>query len=425
MNIKNADRQRRNVRRFTAAFTAFVVMLLVNFIAGHKMTSVFAEPDNSLVVTSMPVSYTPEGGYVDVPFQVKNNTTYDVTGISIIDSTIVTDSEGDKWTPYEFQYSNRTGTDACSKPVNATADELGYTIKAGQTATFYMRVFSGKWRKTGSYNDYIQLGRKRKELTYDYDPETNMTSVYYKTIIEAEYTGQVGVTNVVYNPVSAALIIGTSNNHGSTISAFPDVIDFGTVNLSNAGDDLLKQSKHFFVKNISPLENDEHGNPHNITVDMQLSDNYDFDDFCFSFDDELLNGMSWAPLTPATETNFSTASGTVMINAEEMIAGTYTTNLEIRTVPFGVKINGNSANTDGTHLIPVKVTLTGRNNRLPARPTKFNASPGNNQVQLTWEAPKEGLTYRVYRREGREEKTNPDTYVDVPSIAVSIAITFL
>lgn len=162
--------------------------------------------------------------------------------------------------------------------------------------------------------------------------------------------------------------------------------------------------------NTSPVGNDEHGNPGNIKVSMDIAYDYDYDNYCFSFDDNLMNGMSWAPLPPATENSFSTASGTIMIDATDMIAGTYTTSLEINTVPFCAKINGDPTNDKGKHTIPVKVVLTGTNNRLPARPSAFNASPGNDQVQLTWKAPAEGLTYIVYRREGREEALNSDNW---------------
>lgn len=395
----------------------FVVMVAL-MIAAHifrlcdgALSQVHAASDGSLSVTRMSKAYTPSGSYVDISFDVKNNTASEVTGVSVIDQTYIINADGDKWTPYEFQYSTRTGVGACPNPVNAAADELGYTIKAGQTATFYMRVYNCADRPVGTYNDFIKLGRLRRELVSSYDPGTDMTTIGWKETIEAEYTNNISVTNIVYNPQNAAVTMGTSSNAGSTITAFPDVIDYGTINLSTAGEDVLSQSTGFFVKNTSPVGDDEHGNPLNITVDFGLKYTGDeYGDYCFGLSNNTFGGMSWAPLPPATDTEFQTASGNLTLDVSEYIAGTYETELVINTVPFAAKVNGSSDNINGSHSIPVKVKLTGINPRLPQRVDDISASSGNNQVELTWTAPKEDISYSVYRREGKETSLNPDAW---------------
>ena len=392
-----------------AVIISFLLSLCL-FSLSNEASHVLAASDNSLSVISIPTAYTPTGGYTDIAISVRNNTLSDVTGISIIDKTYITDDDGDEWSPYEFQHSTRTGVDSCPAPVNATKDELGYTIKGGQTATFYIRVYNKSYRPVGEYTDYIKLGRMRREIASDYNPSTGYYDYYYKTIIEAEYTDRIPVTNAVYNPANAKLTIGTDDDGGYTVTPIGSVIDFGTIDLANADDKKLNRSKHLNIRNTSPVGNDEHDNPANITVSMDLTYDPDFDNYCFSFDDELMNGMHWSPLPPATETSYSSVTGKIILDATHMIAGTYITDLEINTSPFAAKINDNATNNNGKHTIPVKVVLTGKNNRLPARPSNFKASPGNNQVQLTWTAPKDGLTYTVYRREGKEDSLNPDNW---------------
>lgn len=398
-------------KKTIATLYVFILIIFMNVLFNSTLSHVHAASDGSLSVTRMSEAYTPAGSYVDISFDVKNNTDSDVTGVSVIDQTYITNADGDKWTPYEFQYSTRTGVNACPDPDNATIDELGYTIKAGQTATFYMRVYNCTDRSVGTYSDFIKLGRKRKELEYTYDPGTNMTSVGWKETIEAEYTDNIPVTNIVYNPQNAAVTMGTSSNAGSTITAFLDVIDYGTINLATAGEDVLSQSTGFFVKNTSPVGNDEHGNPLNITVDFGLKyAGDDYGNFCFGLSSNTFGGMSWAPLPPATDTEFQTASGSLILDASEYIAGTYETQLVINTIPFNTKVNGVSANTDGDHIIPVKVKLTGINPRLPKRVDDLTISPGNNQIELRWTAPEEDISYSVYRREGKETALDPDAW---------------
>ncbi|MCR5542952.1 MAG: fibronectin type III domain-containing protein [Eubacterium sp.] len=389
-----------------------IVMLLACVLLSIKDTTidVNAASDGSLEVTSFPVAYTPEGSYIDLAVKVKNKTARAVTGVSIIDSTEITNPKGKLWTPYEFQYSHHS--EKCPEPVNATKDDKGYTIAAGKTATFYIRVFNNPGRGIGTYTDYVQFGRKVIDLVYDYDPEEGVTRVYYKTTIEAEFTDRISVKNIVYEPTNTKLTLGTSTNHGVDITPFGSVIDFGTINLATAGSGTLKQTKLFYGKNTSPTGNDEHGNNRNIKVEMDINTNEDsrYEDFCFDFDDNLMSGMKWDALEPATESSFSTIDGTLILDATEYIAGTYNTNLMIKTIPYGVSVNGSKTNTEGMHTIPVKVTLTGVNPRLPARVNGVVAQPGNNQVELTWTAPKEGLDYRIFRREGTETATDPDKW---------------
>lgn len=401
-----------NTNIFAVLYMAmFMIAACIMLLYDGSMARVNAASDGSLTVTSMPVAYTPTGSYIDIPFNVKNNTSHDVTGISVIGETYVTDGDGYEWTPYTFQYTTRSGVGASPAPVNATEDELGYTIKAGQTATFYLRVTNKADRKAGSYNDFIQLGRKREELYSNYDPVEDMTTIGIRTIVEAEYTDNIPVTNVVYDPQNAALTVGTSSNYGGQIDPFGSVIDYGTINFATAGEDVLSQSTGFFIKNTSPVGNDEHGNPLNIFVSFGLKNtDDDYGNFCFGCSSNTMSGASWAPLPPATETSFSTASGALSLNASEYIAGTYETEFVINTSPFGTKVNGSAVNVDGAHVIPVKVKLTGINPRLPKRVEDLTVSPGNNQIQLSWTAPDEGIEYMVYRREGKETSTNPDTW---------------
>lgn len=401
----------RTIKKSFVTVVTFLIVVCIPVLCNCDLAKVHAASDGSLSVTRMSEACIPTGSYVDISFDVRNNTALDVAGISVIDQTIIKNADGDEWTPYEFQYSTRTGVNACPAPVNASVDELGYTIKAGQTATFYMRVYNRADRPVGTYKDFVKLGRKSRELVYTYDPDTNMTSVGWKETIEAEYTDNIPVTNVVYNPQNAAVTVGTSNNGGETITAFADVIDYGTINLLTAGENELSKNTSFVIKNTSPAGNDEYNNPLNITVDFGLKYTEDeYNNYCFKFSSGLLNGMSWAPLSPASDNEFQTASGTIILDASEYIAGTYETELVINTIPFNTKVNGVSTNTNGDHTIPVKVKLTGINPRLPKRVDDLTISPGNNQIELKWTSQNENTEYRVFRREGKENSANPDTW---------------
>lgn len=384
-------------------------------------TSEAASTSYPLVITSVPVAYTPQGGYTDIAIKVKNNSSNKVTGVTLIDSRIL-GSEDDKWTPYVFQYSNRDGSDKCKDPVNATKDDEGYTIQAGKTATFYLRVYNegaDKGRGLGTFTDTIQLGKRHREYYTTEDSKEGGNWIGRKWVIDATYSPKVKIKNVVYTPGNASLTLGTSNNSGVTIKEFKS-IDFGTIDLAKAATSKLKQSKPFYVKNNSPADKDQKGNANNISVEMDLESPYSYyadgmtAKYIFDFDDCLISGASWAPLTPAKEKSFNSARGIVSFDAGKYIAGTYTGTLKVNTVPFGTKVNGVSANFGGAHSISVKVKLTGTNPRIPGKPTAFKAAAGNNQVELTWKAPKgynkEGLSYTVYRREGQETKTNPDSW---------------
>ncbi len=388
-----------------------LIFIIANIISPLDEAIIVLAKSYPLSVTSVPVAYTPTGGYTDIAIKVKNNDTKAITGISLIDYTIITESEDAKWTPYMFQYeAEKSGETSCKKPTNAKKDDLGYTIEAGKTATFYIRVFNNHpGRKAGTYTDFIKLGRKRRELKGEYDPEEGCTIIRYVTTIEEEYTDKVNITNTVYKPSGLLLSVGTSDNYGRDIKEFGSTIDFGKIDLSKADDNTIKQNLEFYVKNVTTAK-EEHNNSRDITVDMGIKD-YN-EDKCFYFGSNLLNGMSWAPLPPATENSYNTASGSIAFNAREYIAGTYTTKLRISTISWDAKVNGKQTNTDGDHFINVKVVLTGTNPRLPKKATNFKATPSNNQVELTWTSPTKDASFAVYRREGTESKTNPDTWTD-------------
>ena len=392
------------------------------------LARVFAGPEEAEAATTYPlevvstlVANTPAGGYTDVAIKIKNTSDKKVTGISLIEYPILGPKD-DQWTPYVFQYSNSSGSDKCKDPVNATKDDDGYTIKAGQTATFYVRVFNdgvNKGRGIGTFTDTIQFGKHHREYYSELDPEDGGYWISRRWVIDARYTAKVKIKNVVYNPNNAVLTLGTSSNNGVTIKEFK-TIDFGSVDLSKTSSASLKQSKTFYVKNISASDKDQKGNPNNISVSMDVESPYSYytdgytGRYIFDFDDHLTNGMSWAPLAPAKANSFSAASGTVSLDATKYIAGTYTGKLVVNTVPYGAKVNGLAGDNEGYRTISIKVKLTGTNPRLPGKPTSFKVTPGNNQAELTWKAPKgydkEGLAYTVYRRDGEETKTNPNTW---------------
>ncbi len=64
-------------RHLTAAIISFVVSVCLLSLCNETL-HVFAAPDNSLSVVSVPTAYTITGGYTDIAVSVKNNTAADV-----------------------------------------------------------------------------------------------------------------------------------------------------------------------------------------------------------------------------------------------------------------------------------------------------------------------------------------------------------
>lgn len=374
--------------------------------------------------------YVQSGGENVVSIEVKNNSGTEIRGVNFADGFGSAEDyskyANDKPYNYTDGSSKRKTTDPVYKDekewyrfspyfeedgynaVNAVwdSDEEGYTIAAGETATLWFKVKSED-EDPGEYTEWIKLGNTHTEWFGGFLP---------LTIVDEVYSDEMSVKVVTYNPSTAALAHGTSNNHGAGIAyVHPgSTIDIGTIDISkNTG---LSGEKYYYTKNKTTISSggDEHGNTQNIKV------NFDFDSNNTQTADE---GLLSSPLAhdrtfvnndlPPVSGNTITAKETrISYNASDFVAGTYNATLTLRTIPHNVKVNEKAGNNNGVYTWPVKITLTGRNPRIPKAPEDVTATPGNGQVELTWNAAQgaeEGMTYYVWRREGSEsDSANKD-----------------
>ena len=392
------------IARRSVALAAALLLVLGVLLAIAPRLALATEGD--LVLSgSTPQVYVTSGGERYFELKVTNTTSSAIEGVMIVDHTVYTDPDGYRWRPYLLQDKG------CPNPVNATADEGGYTIAANTTATFYVNAISYD-RAVGTYNDFIQLGKGYYEYYQEYDPTDGGYWISRRFIVEDTYSSHITVKMHVYNPTDAALTVGTSTDTGATVTPLGSTgVDFGTINLSSGN---LNSSKAIYIKNTSPTVDTHTGSRPSITVKVGFENtSYDwFGDTPY----HLLNtmGQSWVYGGSTTVGPDAWLRYDVSLDASEYIAGTYTALITLDTVPYGISVNGGAISTSGEYAIPVTVKLTGTNNNLPKRATNLTATPGNGQVELTWNAamsvddPDEYVrSYSVWRRVGTDT-TNPD-----------------
>ena len=396
----------RRARAYAFAFLVTLVALLLP--STHALADV-----GDLTITNSPSVYVTDGGISYVEIKVRNNTTHPIEGVNLMppqaddEVSYYTDEDGYGYLLYILQDKG------CPEPVNATADEDGYTIAAGATATFYVQAYSYK-RDLGSYTDYIKLGHWHYEYYQEYDPTDGSTWIGRRVVVDDIYTAKKAVTMTVYSPAGIALTVGTSTNTGATVTPLSGAgINFGNVSLSSGSP---SNSKTIYVKNTSPTV-DTHSNPQarpQIKVDVSLANYYDSQGSS-PYHMIKSTGQQWYYNTAVTLGPDAWIAYDLSIDGREFIAGTYTATLAIGTVPNRVSVNGGTGSAMGGYAIPITVTFTGTNPNLPKRATSLVATPGNGQVELTWNAaasvddPNEHVgTYYVWRREGTDS-TNPDS----------------
>ncbi|MBQ1406891.1 MAG: fibronectin type III domain-containing protein, partial [Eubacterium sp.] len=383
--------------------------------------------DIKLQIVGTPTVYVQSGNENIFSVQVKNISSTEVKGVNVCHGFPSMDDYYDENGGFVDGYSSQTTTQPGYEPetwyrfttnfektdyaaVNAVwdSDEEGYTIGAGKTATLWFKVRS-KFEEPGTYNEWIKFGDVHTELVGGFYPIP---------IVDKAFSGECAVKVVTYNPSGAAITHGTSENHGFDITpvAVGSTIDFGTVDLTKETG--LTAEREYITRNTSTgyngdITKDEHGQTSDITVDLDMEYSTSIDwrvGHPFTLDTNLSYGMHWSPLpaAPMSSNQFQSATTGVGLNATYFIAGTYTADLVLNTMPHGVKVNGSAIHTNGRYTWPVKVTLTGTNPRIPKAPVNVIADPGNGQVEITWNAAagEETSQFEVYRREGTETAAN-------------------
>ncbi|MGI6221364.1 MAG: cell wall-binding repeat-containing protein, partial [Coriobacteriales bacterium] len=316
----------------------------------------------------------------------------------------------------------------------------GFTIPAGKTATFDLKISSG-YMSTGQYSCPIQLGKKRSD--YEKVTEYIFGQAYdswgfSSSTVEDTYSQQIPLTIRVYNQSNASIRLeedtGWINPINDDIGS--EGFDFGTISL-DSDDEALRGAHTLSVYNSSPARaTDDRGNTTDITVslsgesaDSSVGYRY-YGPFYWgnisSGYNTYLYDLKWAPLPPAGMSEgggTSYATYSVILDARYLVEGTYTGYMVVGTIPhkLSVVMNDTSqgvveASPDGQYRVPVKVTLTGVNPRLATRATNLVATGADSQVELTWQAgetPSGSMPdYSVYRREGTplaSELSDPDS----------------
>ncbi|MBQ3301319.1 MAG: hypothetical protein IJH04_04135, partial [Eggerthellaceae bacterium] len=382
----------------------------VSLLLGALCLLCFALPSRAyaekppLEVVGTPTVSVVTGGKADLAVTVKNTSSELVDFIDIWDSTAIGTGE-DAWTPYIFQ-DDRESPEPEGAEVTWTMDASYYGLAAGKTATFYVRVRAYDLAP-GTYNHFIQLANWGWEVT-----EWNEWGwpVASEKKLNKMYSDKIPVKLVVYNPADAALTVGKGENLGATVTAFPaSGIDLGTIDLTKTDESALKKELPFFIKNTSPTVDSRTGARPDITLvsGTSMSISGFGADYMFPISYSNGYGLYSYDTTLGPDAPFSVS---LSVDASYFIAGTYKANIDISTIPHKVKVNSAAGKDSGSYSIPVTVKLTGTNPRLPKRASDAKASPGNNQVELTWKSPSSDISYYVYRREGAESKTDPDTW---------------
>lgn len=323
---------------------------------------------------------------------------------------VVTDATPRK----EDQVTGKTGT-----------RYAGYDIEAGADPTFELELNAGD-TAPGTHQWTIQFGKERWDYAQEKVDINGLSFdewIYQGAEIVDYYSGSITISVEVYTQ-NARLKVGENKgtDFGSSIEPFEGgKIDFGTVDLADAFNDNLTGSRTVTVYNDSApdVTTDNHGNTTSIKVGFDGENTRNGQKIegggAFTWGNHKLYDENWVPLeAPKTEGNsitYSQAWYSVDYDATDLIAGKYTGNLIINTVPHRVTINGQTTITDGVYKIPFEVTLTGTNPRLLPRATNLRASSQNGYVELTWKTPDnagEYTEYYIYRREGTETETDPD-----------------
>ena len=414
-----------------AAVSLFAALLVAGAAAFANPQHAFAA-DNKIQIVGTPTVYVQSGNTNIVSIQVKNISGSELKGVNVAhgygsyedyvaqgndepftftdgysEHTTIEPLSGYEDTWYRF---TRQFNDDDHPAVNAVwnDDEEGYTIAAGATATLWFKVNS-QYEEPGTYSEWIRFGDIHSEP---------VTWFYSIPVVDSDWSGECAVNVVVYNPVDAAILIGTGVGQWAIdLDPIPlgQTIDFGTYDLATASEADLEDEIGLHVRNttaISATGLDEHGGSQNITVELMVqnpsSENWNVT-YPFGFDSHLSYGMHWDPLPPVLPNELQEATGDITFDASDYVEGTYNATFILTTMPHGVSVNGSALNTNGVYEWPVTATLTGTNPRIPKAPANVAASPGNGLVELTWDAAEgasANMSYDVYRREGSETQAH-------------------
>ena len=399
--------KRRNLQKPLHILVSIFVILTFGMPAfGGLSKNVSAAEENKLQVVGTPTVNVVTGGTADLVIKLKNTTSKTLDNINIWESPAVGTGE-DAFTPYTFQ-DKRRSPEAENAKITASpnSDAKSYGVEPGKTATFHI-LTEARDLAPGTYTHYLQFADWWTE--YDYNEYGWPIWETARTVLGELYSGKIKVTMVIYNPKDAALTVGTSSNYGATMTPFPSSgIDFGSIDLTRS--EGLTKEQTFFIKNTSPTKDSYTGKLPDITLVQGT-------DFIGPSGELYEEPIPFSYYNGYGLYSYDTTLGpdashrvTVSADAEWLIAGTYTGNVCIETVPHKVRINGREGDNSGSYRIPVTVKLTGVNPRLPKRATALKAKAGNGMVELTWTSPNPDVNYYVYRREGTETKTSPDAW---------------
>ena len=301
----------------------------------------------------------------------------------------------------------------------------GYTVGAGTTASVIMDFDAGDL-PVGTYQYQFTLGKKGAQYTANlYSDGARYWEATGQTAVADTYLS-VPVTVVVYAQEGAALSVGVGSPLSITQFSPTEPYDFGSFDLSGGG---LSGTKTVYAVNAGAptVLTDAHGNTTSIRATVALDqDTLDTTPFSYEGTHTSASATLAAKTSGGGSTTIDSLSYVVTYDASNYIAGTYTGELVVSTVPSSVSVNGGATSATGEYRLPIKMTLTGTNPRLDARVSDLAATAGNGMVELSWTpaATAEQGTYLVFRREGAETQTNPDLidwskYTQVGSVNVA------
>ncbi|MBQ6353760.1 MAG: hypothetical protein IJJ07_02275, partial [Lachnospiraceae bacterium] len=396
------------------AVLAMVSAAVLSYFGGNG-NGVYAAA-NKLQLEGTPEIYVQSGTESIVNLKVKNVSGAEIKGVNLGCGYRSTDTDYEHWISHSSKFDSTdplTGYTEHSDRFDGYFDregyadpnavwdenEEGYTIGAGKTADLWFKVYS-MYEAPGTYDEWIRLG----------DIHTDWTGFLPVTILDEDYSEECPVKVVVYNPVNAAVTMGTSNNIARSIAKIDvgSAIDFGTLSLT--GDTDLAARKTIYMRNTSTgyngnIRKDEHGNSTDITLRACVSD--PDDPYGITSNPFSASSTNLAPLpaAPMSADSYQYAMTDITLDAANYVEGTYTAVFRMSSIPHGVRVNGSSVHTNGIYTWPVKVTLRGTNPRIPKAPQNVTATPGNGQVELAWTAAageESYKTYHIYRRDGAE-----------------------